>query len=304
MDHPDSVARRYMKLCEAYLSLNEAFDKLDQSHSHLQRHFKRLLGYFSAAQQALVQLPLLQQRIEQSDRWMNSLREELQAKEARLGELIANYDQVCGELDSTKAELLSAQALIEKLEAENAQVLERLSRLTNMEEEMANLAEQLAQANEARQQMEARNRELERALGDRDQHIYSLQERLAQLEQEMAFLKAQRDEAQQAAQLAVSRAEQAEARLKVQTEQVQTLQNKLHQAEEQLAMVTLNELELLLSHNSMNLLREAGQAAEVDAQVLASVPASLAEAEHILLEIDQFIQFILAYSEPMKSQAA
>jgi hypothetical protein len=38
--------------------------------------------------------------------------------------------------------------------------------------------------------------------------------------------------------------------------------------------------------------------------VLATVPTSLAEAENILLEIDQFIQFILAYSEPMKSQAA
>ena len=159
----------------------------------------------------------------------------------------------------------------------------------------------LFRSNEARQQMEARNRELERALGDRDQHIYSLQERLAQLEQEMAFLKAQRDEAQQAAQLAMSRAEQAEVGLKAQTEQVQTLRNKLHQAEQQLAMVTLNELELLLGHDSMNLLQEAEQAAEVDAQVLASVPASLAEAERILLEIDQFI---LACSEPMKSQAA
>ncbi len=301
MKHPDSVAQRYMKLCEAYLCLNEAFDKLDQSHSRLQRCFKQLFGYFSAAQQALVQLPILQQRIEQSDRRLHSLREELQAKEARLGELIANYDQVCGELDSTKAELLGAQALIEKLEAENTQVLERLSRLTSMEEEMANLAEQLAQANAARQQMEVQNRELERALGDRDQHIYSLQERLAQLEQEMAFLKAQRDEAQQTAQLAISRAEQAEAGLKAQTEQVQTLRNKLHQAEQQLAVVALNELELLLDHNSINLLQEAEQAAQADAQVLATLPEALAEAEGILLEIDRFI---LACSEPGQSQAA
>jgi len=294
MKHPDSVAQRYMKLCEAYLCLNEAFDKLDQSHSRLQRCFKQLFGYFSAAQQALVQLPILQQRIEQSDRRLHSLREELQAKEARLSELIANYDQVCGELDSTKAELLGAQALIEKLEAENAQVLERLSRLTSMEEEVANLAEQLAQANAARQQMEVQNRELERALGDRDQHIYSLQERLAQSEQEMAFLKAQRDEA-------ISRAEQAEASLKAQTEQVQTLRNKLHQAEQQLAVVALNELELLLDHNSINLLQEAEQAAQADAQVLATLPEALAEAEGILLEIDRFI---LACSEPGQSQAA
>ncbi len=191
MKHPDSVAQRYTKLCEAYLCLNEAFDKLDQSHSRLQHRFKQLFGYFSAAQQALVQLPILQQRIEQSDRRLHSLREELQAKEARLGELIANYDQVCGELDSTKAELLGAQALIEKLEAENAQVLECLSRLTGLEEELASLRERLNHAETARQALEARNRELEAALGERDRQVDSLQERLAQLEQENASLKAQ-----------------------------------------------------------------------------------------------------------------
>jgi chromosome segregation ATPase len=301
MDHSASVARRYMRLCEAYLSLNEAFDKLDQSHSNLQRRFKGLFGYFSTAQQALTQLPMLQQRMEQSDRWLNSLREELQAKEARIGELIANYDQTCSELDSTKTELLGAQALIEKLEVENAQVLERLSRFTSLEDEMADLKEQLIQANEARQQLEAQTRELEQTLGDRDQQIYSLQERLAQAEQEIAFLKTQRDEAQQTAQLATSRAERAEASLQAQTEEIQALQSKLHRTEQQLAMVALNELELLLADQPMRVFHEAEQAMEADEQVLETLPASLTETERILLEIDQFI---LACSEHMKPQAA
>ncbi|MFQ3614517.1 MAG: hypothetical protein SNJ68_12500 [Cyanobacteriota bacterium] len=301
MDHAASVARRYMRLCEAYLSLNEAFDKLDQSHSNLQRRCKGLFSYFSTAQQALTQLPLLQQRMEQSDRWLNSLREELHVKEARIGELITNYDQVCGELDSTKTELMSAQALIEKLEVENAQVLERLSQLTYLEDEMADLREQLSQANSARQEMEAQNRQLERALGDRDQQIYSLQERLAQAEQEIALLKVQREEAQQIAQLATTRAERAEANLHAQEEEVQALQGKLHRTEQQLAMVALNELELLLSDGPMMTFQEAERAMEADEQVLETLPSSLSETERILREIDQFI---LEFSGQASPQAA
>ncbi|MEN9230833.1 MAG: hypothetical protein Q6L68_08005 [Thermostichus sp. DG02_5_bins_236] len=301
MDHAASVARRYMRLCEAYLSLNEAFDKLDQSHSNLQRRCKGLFSYFSTAQQALTQLPLLQQRMEQSDRWLNSLREELQIKEARIGELIANYDQVCGELDASKAELMSAQALIEKLEVENAQVLERLSQLTHLEEEMADLREQLAQANTACQEIEAQNRQLEQALGDRDQQIYSLQERLAQAEEEIALLRAQREEAQQIAQLATLRAERAEATLHTQAEEMQVLQGKLHRAEQQLAMVALNELELLLSDGPMITFQETERAMEVDKQVLEALPSSLSETERILREIDQFI---LEFSGQANPQAA
>lgn len=298
MDHSASVARRYMRLCEAYLSLNEAFDKLDQSHSNLQRRCKGLFSYFSTAQQALTQLPHLQQRMEQSDRWLNSLREELHVKEARIGELIANYDQVCGELDATKTELMSAQALIEKLEVENAQVLEQLSQLNHLEEEMANLREQLAQASIARQEMEAQNRQLEGALGDRDQQIYSLQERLAQAEQEIALLKVQREEAQQTAQLATTRAERAEANLHAQEEEVQALKGKLQRTEQQLAMVALNELELLLSDGPMTTFQEAERAIEADEQVLETLPTSLSETERILREIDQFISEFSGQASP------
>ncbi|MEN9240827.1 MAG: hypothetical protein Q6K55_00895 [Thermostichus sp. DG02_3_bins_51] len=301
MDHSASVARRYMKLCEAYLSLNEAFDRLDQSHSRLQRHCKGLLSYFSTVHQALAQLPLLQQQVEQSNRWLNSLQEELQIKEARIGELIANYDQVCGQLDASQAELMSAQALIEKLEVENAQVLERLSQLTHLENEMASLREQLAQANTARQEMEAQNRQLEQALGDREQQIYSLQERLAQAEEEIALLRAQREEARQIAQLATSRAEQAEANLHTQGQEMQALQSKLYRAEQQLATITLNELELLLSDESMTTLQETERAMEVDKQVLEALPPSFSETESILREIDQFI---LEFSGQASPQAA
>ncbi|MGQ9837488.1 MAG: hypothetical protein ACUVRV_05890 [Cyanobacteriota bacterium] len=301
MNHSASVARRYMRLCEAYLSLNEAFDKLDQSHSNLQRRCKVLFNYFSTAQQALTQLHLLQQRMEQSERWLNSLREELRVKEDRIGELIASYDQVCGELDSTKMELMSAQALIEKLEAENAKTLEQLSQLTYLENEIADLKEQLSQANSARQAMEAQNCELVRALGDRDQQIYSLQKRLAQAEQEIALLKVQREEAQQTAQLATTRAEQSEANLQVQEKKVQALQDKLHRAEQQLAIVTLNELELLLSDESMMIFQETEQAMEVDEEVLEMLPSSLSETQSILRQIDQLI---LEFSGQVNPQAA
>jgi len=105
--------------------------------------------------------------------------------------MIANYDQVCHELESTKADLVSAQALTEKLKAENARLLEQVSGLTNLEGELASLTERLNHLEAARQGLEARNRELEAALGERDRQIDSLQERLAQLEQENALLKAQ-----------------------------------------------------------------------------------------------------------------
>ncbi len=305
MDHSDSVAQRYMKLCEAYLSLNEAFDKLDRYHSRLQESFRKLLD---TAQKALVQLPILRQDVEQlqwcveqRDRLVRSLREELQEKEARLGELIAKYDQVCHELEFTKAELLSTQALIEKLEAENAQLLQQLNRLTSLEEELARLTERLNQAEAARQALEARNHELEAALEERNRQIYSLQERLAHLEQESALLKTQRDEAQQTVQLALSRAEQAEAKLKAQIEETQTLHNELQQAK-----AHLSQMAGLLTEDSTNLLQETEKAVEADREVLPLVLASLPETERLVQEAEQLLSSCSDCSElaQVKPQAA
>ncbi len=173
-------AKRYQRLCEAYLSLHDAHVDLDTKHTTMQQQFADLIQehrHFKTI--AHSQQMALAERLEVAESRVSDLRNQIATQQAIIEQQLADFDTLSRSRALAEQAQTAALARANELEAANSVLGQDLESLRL---QVARLAV-----------IEAENVSLKRTLAERDAEIVALRAELAAKAEVVQALQQQND---------------------------------------------------------------------------------------------------------------
>ncbi len=173
-------AKRYQRLCEAYLSLHDAHVILDTKHTTMQQQFADLIQehrHFKTI--AHTQQMALAERLESAETRVSDLRDQIAMQQVIIEQQLADFDAVSRSRAAAEQAQATALARASELEAANTALTQELDSLRLQVSRLSTL--------------EAENATLRLALAERDAEMVVLRAELAAKAEAMQNLQHQND---------------------------------------------------------------------------------------------------------------